>query len=111
MRDTRIVKAEMFPMEQLTKEQCFALANSVAWSLMDKSSRAAFQLEQDLICIPFPELQQTVSEIVGYSVYTHAFHPALCVELREQVRAKVRAPTFAEVLAMLPVEADQGEVL
>jgi len=90
-------------MEQLTKEQAIEFYDSGAWKNMTSKERAAFQLEQDLLCMPFGEFHKAVEEALGRPVWTHEF--GLNRDgLRDELAGKVGAPSFAEIISMLPAE-------
>ena len=90
-------------MTQLTKEQAIAFAESRAWIQMTTAERAAFQLEQDLLCMPFTEFHRAVEETLGRPVYTHEF--GLNREgLIAEMEGKAAAPSFAEILALIPTD-------
>lgn len=90
-------------MEQLTTEQAIALHDSGAWKKWDAKTRALFQMEQDKLCIPFGEFHKAVEEALGRPVWTHEF--GLNREgLLAEMQGKATAPSFAEVLALLPAD-------
>jgi hypothetical protein len=90
-------------MEQLTTEQAIAFAESGAWQLLDIKARALFQMEQDKLCMPFGEFHKAVEEALGRPVWTHEFglnRDGLLAEMQ----GKASAPSFAEILALLPAD-------
>lgn len=90
-------------MEQLTREQAIAFHDSGAWKRMSAKERAAFQMEQDKLCMPFSEFHSAIEETLGRQVFTHEF--GLNRDgLRAEMEGKAKAPTLAEILAMLPAE-------
>lgn len=89
-------------MEQLTREQAIAFHDSEAWKEMTDVERAAFQLNQECLCMPFAEFHRCVGVALGRPVWTHEF--AFSDKLREEMNGKAKAPTFDEILAMLPKE-------
>lgn len=90
-------------MEQLTQEQAIAFHDSGAWKQMDAKDRALFQLEQDRLCMPFDEFHRAVEEALGRPVWTHEFGMNRAGLLAE-LRGKATAPSFADILAMLPAD-------
>jgi hypothetical protein len=97
-------------MEQLTKEQAIAFHDSNAWQKWDAKTRALFQMEQDCLCMPFYEFQKAVEEALGRPVWTHEFglnRGGLLAELQ----GKATAPSFAEIVAMLPADKTVVAVL
>ena len=90
-------------MEQLTTQQAIAFAESGAWQKWDAKTRAMFQMEQDCLCMPFNEFHKAVEEALGRPVWTHEFglnRDGLLAELQ----GKATAPSFADIVAMLPAE-------
>ena len=90
-------------MEQLTTEQAIAFHDSNAWKTWDAKTRALFQMEQDCLCMPFDEFHKAVEEALGRPVWTHEFglnREGLLAELQ----GKATAPSFADILALLPAE-------
>ena len=88
-------------MEQLTREQAIAFHDSGAWQKLDARQRAAFQLGQDKLCMPFAEFHKAVEDALGRPVFTHEFglnREGLVSELNK----RQPAPTFAQILALLP---------
>jgi len=87
-------------MQQFNEDQAIAFAKSEAWKNMDPKERAAWQLEQELLCMPFQVFQESVEEALGRPVLTHEF--ANRAALRLEMEGKAKPPTFAQILAMLP---------
>jgi hypothetical protein len=97
-------------MEQLSREQAIALHDSNAWQKWDAKTRALFQMEQDCLCMPFGEFHKAVEDALGRPVWTHEFglnRDGLLAELQ----GKATAPSFAEIVAMLPAEKTVVAVL
>lgn len=88
--------------EQLTREQAIALHDSGAWQQMDVKARALFQMEQDLLCMPFSVFHEAVEKALGRPVWTHEF--ANQAGLLAEMQGKAAAPSFAEIVAMIPEE-------
>lgn len=90
-------------MEQLTREQAIAFHDSEVWKQMDAKAIALFQMEQECLCIPFDVFHKAIEEALGRPVWTHEFglnHAGLLDELR----GKAEAPSFDEIVAMLPAD-------
>lgn len=87
----------------LTLEQAKRLAASEFWKDMTERQRAEFQLNEDRLCMPFPVFHEAVEKALGRPVYTHEF--GLDVEgLRRELRGERPAPTFEEVLTLIPAD-------
>lgn len=86
--------------EELTPEQAKALAASGFWKKMTHRERAEFQLRTPLLCMPFDVFHEAVEKALRHPVWTHQFAKRRLAELC----GDVSAPTFAEVLAMIPAD-------
>lgn len=60
-------------MQQLTKEQAIAFANSDEWKKMDSVLRFVFQMSQELLCMPFSEFHKAAEKALKRPVWTHEF--------------------------------------
>lgn len=88
-------------MNQLTKAQAIAFGEAELWKAMSLQERAIFQMEQDMLCMPFGVFHEAVEKTLRRPVYTHEF--ALN---RDGIRGELLngdpAPTLQEVMALLP---------
>lgn len=84
---------------QLNKEQALAFANRKAWEQMSLAKRAAFQLRQERLCMPFDVFHEAVEETMGRPVYTHEFSNPQ--RLIDEIGGKVEAPSLEELIAMI----------
>lgn len=89
-------------MKQLTKEQAIQFYRSEAWKKLDTKTLALFQLEQRLLCCPFDVFHQAVEETLQRPICTHEFRNVAV--LLEEANGLKKAPTFEEIMAMLPPE-------
>lgn len=64
--------------------------------------RAEFQLEQDLLCMPFDVLHEAMTKALGRAVYTHEF--AYRDELRKELLGEKSAPSLEDILNLIPAE-------
>lgn len=84
----------------LTKSQALRLYESGFWNDMKAQDIARFQLFEDRLCMPFDVFQQAMQETLGRSVCTHEFaSPDL---LRSELLGERDAPSFQEILALIP---------
>lgn len=87
----------------LTKEQAIAFADDELWKPMTHEQRAAFQMNQRLLCMPFDVFHEAVEKTLGRPVWTHEF--GLNREgLEAELAGMCVAPSFDEIVAMLPAE-------
>ena len=86
-------------MKQLTKDQAIRLAESSFWEEMSAKEIADFQMNQNLLCMPFEVFHKALEEVLGRPVFTHelAFDP-----IRAELRGERSKPTFDEVLNLIP---------
>lgn len=90
-------------MRQLTKKQAIAFNKNKLWKNLTDRQRAEFQIEQELLCMPFKIWQEAMEKTLGRGVYTHEF--ALNLEgLKAELYKDKQAPTFEEILALIPKE-------
>jgi len=91
-------------MKQLTKKQAIAMANSKIWENWTDEQIVRFQLFQDRLCMPFDRFHEAMGKVLGRSIWTHEFtstnHPNLC---QEYLGTK-SAPTFNEIIELIPVD-------
>jgi hypothetical protein len=87
-------------MNQLTREQAVALYDSEAWRAWTPQELAAFQSEQDRLCVPFAEYQNAMSVALGRPVFTHEF--ADREAMRAELEGKVPKRSLDDILAAIP---------
>lgn len=88
--------------KQITKEQAIEIYDSGIWKEWSDEQIVRFQLFQDKLAVPFGRFHEAVEKVLGRSVWTHEF--AGRDELvREYLGAK-QAPTFDEIMNMIPEE-------
>lgn len=90
-------------MKQLTTEEAIALHDGGAWRTWTDLQKAAFQLIQNKLCMPFSEFHRAIECALGRPVYTHEL--ALnSVGLQEELAGRREAPSLDEILGLLPSE-------
>ena len=90
-------------MSKLTEKQAVKLYNSKFWIDMTLKERAEFQLFEPLLCMPFDIFHEAIEKTLGRPVYTHEF--GLNVDgLRKELMEGKRAPTFEEIIKLIPKE-------
>jgi hypothetical protein len=89
-------------MEQLTKEQAIAFAESGDWKDWTAQEIVKFQLFQDKLCMPFDVFHEAVEKVLGRPVWTHEF--ALVDHLRDEYLTLRPKPTLEEILSLIPEE-------
>ena len=87
-------------MDQLTKEQAIEFSEAKMWESMTLRERAEFQIQQQLLCMPFDKFHEAVEKTVGRPVFTHEF--GVNVDgLKEEIFNGAPPPSFSEILEML----------
>lgn len=88
-------------MKQLTKEQAIKFLESKSWESMSNREIASFQLQQDLLCIPFSRFHEAVEKTLNRPVFTHEFglnRQGLIDELLNGAEP----PSLDEIINMIP---------
>lgn len=89
------------PQAPITKDQAIALAETEFWKEMTPRQIAEFQMEARLLCMPFAVFHKAVEEALGRPVWTHEF---AFPELRAELLGNKPAPTWEEILDLIPAE-------
>lgn len=88
---------------EITKAMAIDLYESGFWKEMTHEQRAWFQMHERRLCMPFGVFHEAVEQTLGRPVFTHEFglnHDGLLRELR----GEKPAPSFNEILALIPEE-------
>lgn len=86
-----------------TKGEALDFYNKKRWEPMSHRERAEFQIEQDLLCMPFSVFHEAMEKALGRPVYTHEF--GLDRDgLRAELAGNREAPTLDEIVSQLPAE-------
>ena len=89
-------------MRQVTKKEAIAIAGSklyVDWSYDEK---VKFQLFQKRLAMPFGVFHEAIEKVLKRPVYTHEF--ANTERLQNEYLGELPAPTFDEIISMIPEE-------
>lgn len=89
-------------MKQLTEKQAIAIAKGGEWKDWTDDEVVRFQLYQDRLCIDFDRYHKAIGNVLGRPVYTHEFINRTA--LQEEYEGKRPAPTFEEIINMIPAE-------
>jgi len=88
-------------MKQLTKEEAIVFYDSQVWKEWTPRQIAEFQMEQDLLCVPFGVFHEAIEKTLGRPVFTHEF--GLNREgLMKELLGEKEAPTFEEIVNLIP---------
>lgn len=87
---------------QLTQDEAIAFAENKLYEPLTMRQRAEFQMDQQRLCMPFDVFHEAVSKALGRAVFTHEF--AFRDDLRAELLGERPAPTFDEILALIPAD-------
>ena len=87
-------------MEELTEQQAIALSETRFWENATPDEIFRFQLFTRRLCMPFGVFHEAAEKVLGRSVWTHEF--AFLDELKREYLGEKPAPTFNEILALIP---------
>ena len=90
--------------KQLTKEEAIAFYDNKCYENMDYKQRAIFQIQQDLLCMPFDVFHESVEKALGRPVYPHEFSLKYREGLMKELLGGKDAPTFEEIIGLIPEE-------
>lgn len=90
-------------MRQLTKEEAIAFCDSKVYENWTYRQIAEFQMEQDLLCVPFGVFHEAIEKTLGRPVFTHEFGFNREGLMKELLGGK-EAPTFEEIVNLIPKE-------
>jgi hypothetical protein len=89
-------------MRQMTKEQAIAFGETKAYEVLTDRQIVELQLFQDKLCMPFDVFHEATEKVLSRPVFTHEFaHPE---SLRKEMLGERPAPSFDEILALIPKE-------
>jgi hypothetical protein len=88
--------------EGLTTDQAIRMAQSSWWVGMSPRDVAMFQLHERRICMPISKLIDCLQEALGRPVWHHELCSDSIGGLRAELRGDRRAPTFHEIVSLIP---------
>lgn len=88
-------------LKSIGREAAIALAATKWWEGKNPRDVALFALQTRELCLPMDELYKAFCEALGRPVFTHEF--GLNAEgLRQELLGERDAPTFDEIVALIP---------
>lgn len=97
------IKPDFESVRQLTKEEAIAFHDSEVWKDWTHEQICDFQMWQTCLAVPFSRFHEAVEKTLGRPVFTHEFGLAYG-EMQQERLGKRSAPTFEEVLCLIPEE-------
>ena len=91
-------------MKQLTKEQAISIFNDGKWKDWSNEEVVRLQLYQDRLCVPFDRFHEAIENVLGRPVWTHEFARSNYKNLIDEYEGTRQAPTFEEILNLVPKE-------
>jgi len=88
-------------MEQFTREQAIEIAKSGIWKEWSDEQVVKCQLYQKRLCMDFSRFHEAMEKVLGRPIFTHEF---ACVDLIREYEGKKEAPTFKEIMSLIPKE-------
>ena len=85
--------------QQLTRDEAIAFHDSSEWKNWSPRAIGAFQLWQNLMCVPFEKFHAGVEALLGRPVWTHEF--ASPKTLQAEAAGKLPPPDMAGIVAKL----------
>lgn len=87
---------------ELTEQQAIAIHDSEIWKDWTPEEIVKFQLFTPRLCMPFDVFQTAVETVLNRPVWTHEF--AYYENLQKEYLGEKKAPTFDEIVNMVPEE-------
>lgn len=78
------------------------LGESGWWKNKTPEEIVRFQLFTEELCMPFGDFHKAVEDALKRPVWTHEFGTACGKRLRDEFLGKKPAPSFDEIVAMIP---------
>lgn len=91
-------------MQQLSKDQALAIAESGVWKNWNSEDVVRFQLFQKRLCMDFSRFHEAVNAVFGRPVFTHEFASSNIDNIINEYLDKTQAPTFDEIINLIPAE-------
>ena len=88
--------------KQFTKEEAIAFAESGVWKTWTDEQIVRLQLFQGKLCMPFSRFHEAMNKVLDRPVYTHEF--AYPDELKKEYLGAKKAPTFEEIINLIPAD-------
>jgi hypothetical protein len=90
-------------MQQLTKDEAVAFAESNSYEGMSYRQIAEFQINQKCLCMPFSKFHEAVEKTLDRSVFTHEFGMNYD-GIKAEIMDGKEAPSFEDIIGLIPKE-------
>lgn len=90
-------------MTELTREQAIQLHDSGFYEDMTYKEKAEFQINEQLLCMPFDVFHEAVEKTIGRPVFTHEFsmnYDGILAEIMGEI--KIQDLRSVEILQLIP---------
>lgn len=91
-------------MTHLTKEQAIELAQTGWWKGLSAEDILMFQLFEDKLCMDWSDFKQAVEKALGRGVWTHEYGGVGWKLLQAEFLGDRPAPTWDEIMSLIPEE-------
>ncbi len=91
-------------MEQFTKEEAIAIADSGVWKDLDNEEIVKLQLFQDRLCMDFSRFHGAMEKVLDRPIFTHEFTSFNHNNLIEEYLGEKDSPSFEDVVSLIPEE-------
>jgi hypothetical protein len=88
-------------MQQLTKDEAVAFAESKSYEGMSYRQIAEFQINQKCLCMPFSKFHEAVEKTLDRPVFTHEFGMNYD-GIKAEIMDGKEAPSFEEIIGLIP---------
>lgn len=88
--------------QSLTREEAISLYESGWWKEKTDDEIVSFQLFTGRLCMPFDVFHASVEKVLKRPVFTHEFGSS--GRLKEEYLGEKPAPTFQEIMEIIPKE-------
>ena len=89
--------------QQLTKEQALAIAESGIWKSWTDEEVVSLQLFQNLLCVDWSRFHSAIEKVLARPVYTHEFAGREGQKrLQDEYLGKKPKATMDEILSLIP---------
>ena len=91
-------------MEQFTKEEAIAIAESGVWKDLDDEEIVKMQLFQRKLCMDFSRFHEAMEKVLDRPVYIHEFASSNYNNLIEEYLGEKDSPSFEDIINLIPEE-------
>ena len=91
-------------MEQFTKEEAIAIADSGVWKDLDNEEIVKLQLFQYRLCMDFGRFHEAMEKVLDRPIFTHEFTSSNYDNLIEEYLGEKDSPSYEDIINLIPEE-------